>query len=200
KGEALWHSLLSAAAKRENCLLACILNAGFTEQFAWTVREKVKNDPLWHFSRLTGPKASWITEARLDEQRRLLPATVFDRLWGNVWASGLGDALQEADILAALVEAEPLTGQEREYAWFGGLDLSVSRDASACVIVGRNQVGRLRLATVRAWTPPRGGRVDLPAIRDAVLGLSKQFPGVQIGFDQYQAMLMEMDLERVGVY
>jgi hypothetical protein len=200
RGDALWHSLLSAAAKRENCLLACIMNAGFTESFAWTVREKIKFDPGWRFSRLDGPRASWITESRLDEQRRLLPAVVFDRLWGNVWASGLGDALQEADILASLTEAGPLDGTEREFVWFGGLDLSVSRDASACVIVGRTQAGRLRLATVRAWTPPRGGKVDLPLIRDSVLGLSKQFPGVQIGYDQYQAELMKMDLERAGVY
>jgi hypothetical protein len=199
RGDALWHSLLSAAAKRENCLLACIMNAGFTESFAWTVREKIRLDPGWRFSRLSGPRASWIAEARLDEQRRLLPAVVFDRLWGNVWASGLGDALQEADILAALVEAGPLDGSEREFVWFGGLDLSVSRDASACVIVGRTQAGRLRLATVRAWTPPMGGKVDLPLIRDSVLGLSKQFPGVSIGYDVYQAELMRADVERMGV-
>jgi hypothetical protein len=199
KGDALWHSILSAAAKRANCLLCAILNAGFTEHFAWTTREKVRVDPGWHFSHLDGPRATWITESRLDEQRRLLPAVVFDRLWGNVWASGLGDALQGADILAALTEAGPLDGSEREYVWFGGLDLSVSRDASACVIVGRTQAGRLRLATVRAWVPPKGGKVDLPLIRDSVLGLSKQFPGVQIGYDQYQAELMRADVERMGV-
>jgi hypothetical protein len=199
KAEQLWHSILSAAAKRANCFLAVICNAGFTESFAWTVREKLKFDPGWHFSRLDRPTASWITEARLDEQRRLLPVTVFDRLWGNVWASGLGDALQEADILAALTETEPMTGSEYGWVFFGGLDLSVSRDAGACVIVGRNAVGRLRLATVRAWTPPRGGKVDLPLIRDSVLGLSKQFPGLTVGYDQYQAELTRADVERLGV-
>jgi hypothetical protein len=199
RGEALWHSILSSSAKRENCLLACIMNAGFTEHFAWSVREKVKDDPGWHFSRLDGPKATWITEARLAEQRRLLPAVVFDRLWGNVWASGLGDALTEADILASLTETGPLDGSEREYVFYGGLDLSVSRDASACVIVGRTQAGRLRLATIRSWTPPKGGRVDLPLIRDSVLKLSSQFPGLQVGYDQYQAELMRADLDKLGV-
>jgi phage terminase large subunit-like protein len=199
KGDALWHSIFSAVAKRANCLLGVIANAGFTEHFAWGVREKVKADPLWHFSHLDGPRASWITESRLAEQRRLLPAVVFDRLWNNIWASGLGDALQEADILASLTETEPLTGFEKDYVFFGGLDLSISRDASACVIVGRTQAGRLRLATVRAWTPPRGGKVDLPLIRDSVLSLSRQFPGVQIGYDVYQAELMRSDLDRAGV-
>jgi hypothetical protein len=200
RGDALWHSLLSAAAKRGNCLLAAILNAGFTEHFAWTVREKVRDDSAWHFSRLDGPQATWITEERLAEQRRLLPAVVFDRLWGNIWASGLGDALQESDILASLTESEPLTGFERDYIFFGGLDLSISRDASACVIVGRSSAGRLRLATVRAWTPPgKGRKIDLTLVRDSVLSLSRQFPTVQIGYDQYQAELMRADLERAGV-
>jgi hypothetical protein len=63
-------------------------------------------------------------------------------------------------------------------------DLSVSRDASACVIMGRTAAGRLRLATIRSWTPPKGGRVDLPLIRDSVLRLSSQYPGLQVGYDQ----------------
>jgi hypothetical protein len=117
-----------------------------------------------------------------------------------VWASGLGDALQEADILASLTETEPLAGNEKDYVFFGGLDLSISRDASACVIVGRTQAGRLRLAAVRAWLPPgKGQKIDLPLIRDSVLSLSKQYPRVHIGFDVYQAMLMQMDLDRAGV-
>src|SRR5262249_3840961 len=90
RGEQLWHSLLSAAAEGENSLLCCIMNSGFVESFSWTTREKIKADPLWHFSHLDC-SPSWITPARLDEQRRLLPPVVFSRLWENQWSSGAGD-------------------------------------------------------------------------------------------------------------
>jgi len=52
------------------------------------VRERVRNDPSWHFSRLRGPCASWVTEKRLDEQRRILNPIDFARLWLNEWQSG----------------------------------------------------------------------------------------------------------------
>jgi hypothetical protein len=140
-----------------------------------------------------------LSPEQLDEQKRLLPITVYDRLWGNVWASGAGDALQESDIRAALTVAGPLTGSEEGFQWFGGLDLSVSRDASACVITGRDRAGVMHLATVRSWLPPRGGKVDLSLIRESVLSLSRQYRGVKIGYDIFQAELMKTDLERAGV-
>ncbi len=35
----LWHSLISSAAKRSNCLLVVISNAGFCDSWQWGVRE-----------------------------------------------------------------------------------------------------------------------------------------------------------------
>ena len=94
----LWHSIISTAAKRSNCLLVVISNAGFADSWQWDVRESARTDPAWLFSRLDGPQASWITPARLEEQRRMLPPMAFARLWLNQWSSGGGDALQEADV------------------------------------------------------------------------------------------------------
>ena len=65
----LWHSLISSAAKRSNCLLVVISNAGFSDSWQWTVREAVRTDPDWIFSRLEGPQASWLSPARLAELR-----------------------------------------------------------------------------------------------------------------------------------
>src|SRR5262249_46755310 len=77
-------SIAPAAAKRANCLLLCIGNAGFQDSWQWSLREAVRHDAAWLFSRLEGCVASWITPDNLDEQRRLLPAVAFLRLWCNL--------------------------------------------------------------------------------------------------------------------
>lgn len=38
----LWHSIISTAAKRKNCLLLVISNAGFQDSWQWSVREAAR--------------------------------------------------------------------------------------------------------------------------------------------------------------
>lgn len=45
----LFDSIISAAAKRQRCLVMAILNAGFQESWGWDVRELVRVDPDWDF-------------------------------------------------------------------------------------------------------------------------------------------------------
>lgn len=132
----LFDSLLSASAKKERCLFAVITNAGFQDSWVWTIREAIRNDPAWYFSRLDGPTAKWITPDRLAEQRRLLPDIAYRRLWLNVWSGGSGDALHPDDLTAALTQAEPMRGDELGYAFVAGLDIGISHDASALVTLG----------------------------------------------------------------
>lgn len=134
----LWDSLFSAAAKRKNCLLLVICNAGFEAEWQWPLREAVRTDPLWHFNSLDGPQASWITEDRLSEQRRLLPPLAFDRLWSNRWSAGSGDAIAEADISAACMLTAPPAEPEKGWMYVAGVDLGLKRDASAIVVIGRH--------------------------------------------------------------
>ena len=133
----LFYSILSAVAKKEHCLLLCIGNAGFRDSWQWSTREIIRKDVDWYFSRLDGPQASWITLARLDEQRRLLPRIAFERLWENKWSSGSGDALEQVDVDAAIT----MNGQQRPklgWSYVAGLDLGLKKDASALVVVGRH--------------------------------------------------------------
>ena len=140
----LWDSLLSSAAKRAACLLLVITNAGFQDSWQWQTRELIRQDPAWHFSRLDGPQASWITADRLGEQARLLPSIAYRRLWHNDWTSGSGDALAPADIQQAITLGGPATEEEEGWAYVAGLDLGLSRDASALVVVGKD-VGRVEV-------------------------------------------------------
>ncbi len=134
----LWDSLLSSAAKRRHCMVVVISNAGFGESWQWEVREAIRQDASWYFSRLDRPVATWITPDRLAEQRRLLPRIAFDRLWLNRWSSGSGDALDHADIDRAVTLAGPLHKAEEGWAYVAGLDLGLSRDKAALAVVGRH--------------------------------------------------------------
>jgi len=133
----LLDSLLSSAAKRANCLFLVITNAGAVGSFQWDFQEAVKRDPEgWYFNSLDGPQASWITPQRLAEQQRLLPSLAFDRLWLNRWSAGAGDFLSPADIDAAVTQTGPMDGKELGYSWVGGLDIGISHDASAFIVLG----------------------------------------------------------------
>lgn len=189
-GESLWHSLLSSAAKRSNCLLTVITNSGFVDSWQWKVREAIREDPSWIFSRLDGPQASWMTEKILDEQRRMLPPVAFARLWLNQWSSGGGDALSEADINAAFVKGLlPMTGNEPNYTFIAGVDLGIKRDCSAIVILGIEDDGhrRIRLAKTKLWRPGPGNRVNLSDVERAIREFNNQYRLESIAYDPWQA-------------
>lgn len=137
RAEELWHSLLSAAAKRPSCLLVSISNAGWQSTWQHRVRQQVLADDAWYFSRLSEPCASWLDAEALEEQQRLLPDVVFRRLWLNQWTSGEQAALTEAELQAARAGCvEP--GGPRGWVYAAGLDLGLKRDASSLVIVRRH--------------------------------------------------------------
>jgi len=138
RGRDLWDSLISSAAKRAACMVVVISNAGFGESWQWEVREAVRQDTAWHFSRIDGPCASWITPDRLAEQRRLLPSIAYRRLWLNEWTSGSGDALDPGDIDRAITLKGPISEAKRGWFFFAGLDLGLSRDKAALAVVGKH--------------------------------------------------------------
>lgn len=193
--EGLWSSLMSSAAKRSNCLMFGITNSGFVDTWQWGVRESIRRDDGWVFSRQEGVTASWMTPERLEEQRRLLPPVAFSRLWENRWSSGGGDALRQEDIEAAFVPGTlPMNGNESEFDFVGGLDLGLTRDASAlCILgVGRSntpQSGRIRLAHTRLWRPKYGSRVSLVEVEEEIRRVAKRYDLRETSYDPWQAQL-----------
>ena len=195
----LWNSLISSAAKRSNCLLVVISNAGFADSWQWSVREAARTDEAWIFSRLDGPRASWLTADRLAEQRRMLPAIAYARLWGNQWSSGGGDALTPADIAAAfLPDLQPMTGQEPGWLFVAGVDLGLTRDFSAVVVLAvpaGGTAGKIRLAHHNLWRPTLGKKIDLSDVETYILQLDEQYGLEVVGFDPWQAEHMAQRLE-----
>lgn len=200
----LWHSLISSAAKRGSCFLAVISNAGFADSWQQSVRESARVDQAWYFSRLDGPQASWISRERLAEQERLLPAVAFRRLWLNEWSSGGGDALTEQDIAAAFFPTlRPLSTAIPGLEFVGGLDLGVSRDASAVCILGVRRRhadhGVIRLAFTKVWRPSKGKKVDLQQVEDCLFALHDRFNLRALNYDPWNAAHLASRLQAGGL-
>ena len=136
QGRGMFDSLLSTAGKKAACFLMCVGNAGFQDSWQFELREAVRTDPGWLFSRLDGPQASWISEDRLAEQRRLLPDVAYRRLWLNEWSSGAGDAF-EPELIDRAVTLERPPGREPGFGYVAGVDLGLSRDATGVVVIGK---------------------------------------------------------------
>lgn len=179
----LWNSLFSAAAKRRDCLLVVISNAGFVDSWLWPVYQQIRADAAaWYFHRLEGPQASWITADRLDEQEKLLPALAYQRLWKNQWSMGSGDALEDASINDAATLASPLDAPEIGWQYVAGVDLGLIKDATAIAVVSRH-VGYMERIAAPASAFPAGhiatladlGLIDRTPQRPAVT--VKQHPG-----------------------
>lgn len=200
----LWNSLISSAAKKANCLLLGISNAGFVDSWQWKIREAIRTDDAWIFSRLDGPQASWMSADRLEEQKRMLPAVAYRRLWLNEWSSGGGDALQAADIKAAFNESlTPMTGSakdRRDFLFVAGVDLGLTRDCSSIVTLafgkhGSPCHGQVRLAEHKVWKPVANSKVDLISVESYLRELDRRFSLNRVAFDPWQAEMLAQRIE-----
>jgi len=200
----LFDSLLSSSAKRSTCMLVCISNAGLQDDWAWELREKVRVDPDWHFSRLEGPVATWITPEQLAENERLLPNIAYQRLWLNRWTTGGGDALSP-DVINAAFAGNHRRHQSSQdgFEYVGGLDLGVTRDASALVILGVKRSyeghGRIRLAHTQIWRPAKDKKIKLQEIEDTLIKMHQRFKLKCLNFDPWQATHMAQRLTAAGL-
>lgn len=192
----LWASLVSSAAKRKDCFLAVISNAGLSAggtSWGWEAREAARLDARWYFRSLPGCCASWIDADTLAEQKRLLPHAAYLRLWENVWCESTGDALSPSDVRGAVALPGPMAPDADDAIHVGGIDLSTRRDRSAIVIVSADfRRKRVRLAEVRTWAPNADG-IDLQEVRDTAIELANKW-GCAYAVDPYQAALLCRDL------
>lgn len=194
-------NLLDNAAKVPRGLVVIATNAGFTGTWQAKWREIAKESPSWNFHALSQP-SPWLKQSDIDEARRRNPAARFLRLWYGVWASGAGDAIDPADIAAAVdPDLRPLAKGVDGFSFVAGLDLGISHDHSALIVLGCNAATqRVCLAECQSWRPsPATGRVDLVAVETAVADSHRRFSLHSVCYDPYQAALMAQRLAKAGV-
>jgi len=219
-------NLMDNAAKMPHGLAVIATNAGYTGtwQFCW--REIARTSARWCFDKVDRP-SPWLDPAEIEEAKLRNSNARYKRLWRGVWASGGGDALDPADIEAAvnprllpmagvrpcdpndpqtkhlphLGPVQQITDDDRRvFGFVAGLDIGIKRDHSALVILGANgETQRIRLADCRNWAPPKGGEVDIQAIENAVLEANRRFNLRAVHFDPHRASFLAQRLRKQGV-
>ena len=132
----------------------------------------------------------------------MLPPTSFARLWENRWSSSAGDVFSPGDIAAAFFDdLQPMTGKEPGFLYVGGLDLGLTRDASAFIVLavpagGRG--GKIRLAYAKLWRPILGQKIDLLQVAGHVTGVDEVFGLEFVAYDPWQAEHLSQTLEASG--
>ncbi|MEZ6065215.1 MAG: terminase large subunit [Planctomycetaceae bacterium] len=192
----LWESLLSSAAKKTECILAVLTNAGFGRGWQWNVREFARQCPQWHFSSLHGPHAPWISDAVLEEQRALLPRPVYERLWLNIWQHSDGD-------FVTLEEAEACRDASLRYqhegrpgnAYVAGIDYAEKHDLTVgCVCHREGQFVIVdRMDVVR---PTPGNTTKVEWVENWIHTVARNFADVQFILDPHQLVSCIQSLER----
>jgi phage terminase large subunit-like protein len=204
KGKDLWNTLFSGVAKRPNCICVVISNAGLGRgsSWQWRARESARKGNDWHFSRIDGAQASWITQKELEEQQDMLPPATYSRLWENEWQVEEGNALPQAQVEAAIVRKGPIPQYETETEpYVAGLDLGAKHDHCGLVVLSLDvpKMG-FRLAEVNWWDPKEyGGDILFARVRDKCLDVNRRYSLQGIMYDKWQCKPMAESLAVAGV-
>ncbi|MCA9053517.1 MAG: terminase [Planctomycetaceae bacterium] len=195
KEQELWHSLASSAAKKPDCILTVLTNAGVGRGWQWRLREFARASADWHFSSLQGPHAPWITDDSLAEQRALLPEPVFERLWLNIWQHSDGE-------FVTLAEAEACRDDRLAYQHAGrhgvdyvaAIDYAEKRDNTVGCVCHREGTRVIvdRMDIVRP-TPTQPTRVAW--VQDWIEDVGASFPQVRFVVDAHQLVHLIQQLE-----
>lgn len=202
KNEDLWTTLYSAVEKRQHCALIIMTNAGYEKTWQADKRDMAIADPdWWVYRNLDGPVASWISPEGLLRQRRGLTPKQFSRLWLNRWQVEAGDALEEQQLRACIrPDGRPMIGDEPDWEFVAGLDLSTKRHRSALVVLGIHRgERRVRLANCKSWKAGLDGRVSLIDVQEGIREWRLRYRLSRLIFDPYQSELMAQQLAIEGL-
>lgn len=192
--------LLDNAAKIPNGLVTIATNAGHLGSWQWNIRQTTIDNVRWYFSALTEP-APWIDQAELEERKRQTSPLRYARLWFGQWVAAEGNAFDQTSIdLAVKQDLTPMSVAVPGWAYGIGVDIGISKDHAAVVVVGRNiRTGRFQLAVVRTWVPTATHRVQIEDIKAGLLDLNRTHHARKIYLDPWQGEQLAQNLEARGI-
>jgi hypothetical protein len=169
-------------------------------------RAEAGTDPSLFYSRIGGPDGykvvPWITQRWVDGMRRIF-ATVpskFNRLVLNEWSTGESSFISDEELQDAIdtnlrepAQAEPGV----RYAM--GVDLGLTFDWTAVVVVHVDPNGGVIVDAIRTWRGTRRTPVSLEAVEAEIVRLAERFPMAAVLLDQWQAAFLGERLRGRGV-
>lgn len=193
-------NMLDNADGVPNSVAIMATNAGWKDKPAWKLRQTIIGDKNWK-THIYGQPAPWHNKAFLEDAKRRSTKQRYDRLWHGVWASKTGDGFDSNKVDRLFKHKTELTKPEKEWVYVMGMDLGITHDHAALVVLGVCLTAqRIRLAKFQAYKPnPKTGEVDLTQVEDDALQFYRHFRCIHFGFDPYQAVLMSQRLKKKGV-
>lgn len=170
-------------------------NAGFKGTKAEVWRNNAIKSSFWCVHVLDRP-APWHDKKAIEDARARTTPSRFKRLWMGVWVSGKGDALSEEVIDRLFRMLGGKEGPERGIRYIAGLDLGITHDHSALMILGVNVTQRtIFTAFWKKWKPKKStGKVDLINVMKEVEKYGKIFRVEGVWYDPTEARLMSQQL------
>lgn len=206
----LFEAVTSAAAKLPGARLAVITTAGDPAHWSRKVLDHALTDPLWRVSEVAGPPP-WLDPARLAEQRRRLPESVYRRLFENEWTSAEDRLATDEDLRACVTLDGPLAPiGGRRYVL--ALDLGLKRDRTVAVVCHGEPITRpdefglpdavgvrVVLDRMETWQGSRQRPVQLADVELWLAEVSAAYNHAPLVFDPWQAVGLAQRLRRRGV-
>jgi hypothetical protein len=196
----LWEAVTSAMAKVTGARMVVLTSAGDPAHWSHKILEHARTDPLWRVHEVAGPPP-WADPERLAEQKRRLPASVYARLFENVWTAS-EDRLTSLGDLRACVVLDGPQEPRRGALYRIGLDLGLKSDRTVAAVCHGERVGaetRVVLDRMTVWQGSKARPVDLGEVEAWVLEASRRYGHARLVCDPWQAVGMCQRLRVSGV-
>jgi hypothetical protein len=195
---ALWDSVSSAVAKVASARLVVLTTPSAPSHFAYALLEHARSDPAWRVSERRGP-SPWITAAKLEEQRRRLPAAQYRRLFEGEWVESEDALLSEDDLAACCVlDSWPLP-PEPGRRYLAAVDLGLRRDRTVGAVAHLDADGGVVLDRMQVWTPRPGAEVQVSEVERWLLEACRAYHRAPLLADPWQMLAAAQRLRAAGV-
>ena len=205
----MWEAVVSAMPKVPGSRLVVLTTAGDPAHWSAGVLELARASERWRVSEMAGP-CPWVDPAALDEQRRLLLPSSFERLHLNRWTAS-EDRLTTLDDLRACVTLSGPLAPLRGERYVVAVDLGVKNDRSVAAVVHAEPYAaevdgqvtatlgqRVVLDRMEVWSGTPARPVSLDAVEEWIAQAVASFGRAQVIIDPWQAVGMAQRLRARG--
>lgn len=158
-----------------------------------------KLDPKIYFFWSEKNLSSWITEEYLEQQRRRLPAHVYQRLHENKWVQGANSFISKAELDVCIDPIlKPQLNGKGETKYFLAVDLGLTRDRTVLTVCHRSESDNLiYLDYIRTFEGTKNNPVLISNVEESILACNRSFSVHKNIFDPWQMKSTAERLKRL---
>jgi hypothetical protein len=189
-------ALTTSATKVPGARMAVLTAAGSPSHYSYKLLEHARAHPLWRALERTGPPP-WIDEARLEEQRKRLPDSVYMQLFEAQWTEVEGSFLTADVVDAAFVLSGPALRPEGSRSYTASLDLGHTHDATVFAI-GHLENEAVILDGMQTWSGSKARPVSFSEVEEHIHAAHTRFK-FELSVDPWQALHVAERLRKQGI-